>query len=216
MKYDGSIQHIGILGSGGQADELESYLGSNMIVKFRALTSQFVDRMRPEQIDIMAPSEQQKRMPVIAAVGAPYVRRKLVNEWPGTEYEIVISKDSIINPTTKIGRGTIIAPGVITTTGVEIGDHSIINVGATISHNCSLGEYSTVGPGVHLAGNVMLGTGSFIGIGAVIKNGIRIASGVVVGAGAVVINDILEENAIYAGVPAKKIGQNSDWLSEVR
>lgn len=217
MENSKIVQSIGILGAGGQADELVSFLDTKSCrVSFYALSKEFVDVSNKQEIDIKNPSADQENTPVIAAVGAPLLRKELVLTWQGDKFTTVIANNVNIDKTVTVGSGSIIAPGVIATTGITIGKHSIINVATTIGHGSFLGNFSTLGPGVHLAGNVKLGDGVFVGIGAVIKNNIHIASGVVIGAGAVVIHDITEENAVYAGVPARKIGQNSDWLSEVR
>lgn len=205
-------QRIGILGAGGQADETQSFLAKNQSVAFKAVTREYVgDGM----IDIENPPDGYKGVPVIAAIGAPKVRKDLVKTWPGNAYATVVSEKVYISKSADIGEGCLIAPGAVITTNVEIGPHSIINIGATINHDCKLGAFSTVSPGVHIAGKVQLGDGVFVGIGAVIKNDVTIADGVVVGAGAVVLKDITEENSIYAGVPAVKIGQNKDWLEKV-
>lgn len=216
MKNEDIIQEIGILGGGGQADEIESFLDAGVRVQFRALDCEYLDTRNPVHIDIANPTKQQQQLPVIPAIGAPLIRKKLVTVWSGSNYEAIVHRSAVVDTSAAIGEGVVVAPGSIVTTGVSIGSYSIINVGATISHNCSLGEYATIGPGVHLGGNVTLGEGVFIGIGAVVKNGVAIASGVVIGAGAAVLHDITEENAVYAGVPARKIGQNDSWLSGVR
>ena len=205
-------QRIGILGAGGQADEVQSFLGKNKSVAFKAVTREYVDA---GMIDVENPQDGYKEVPVIAAIGAPKIRKDLVKAWPGNTYATVVSEKVSISKSASIGEGCLIAPGTVITTNVEVGPHSIINIGATINHDCKLGEFVTVSPGAHIAGKVQLGDGVFVGIGAVIKNDVTIADGVVVGAGAVVLKDITEENSIYAGVPAVKIGQNKDWLEKV-
>jgi len=204
-------RRIGILGAGGQADELESFLDKNTHAAFRAVTSEYV---KEGLADIENPGDL-KDLPVISAAGSPRLRKSLVEKWPGRDFVTVIAGDSSVADSVTIGEGCLVAPGAVVTTSVNIGEHSIINVGATVSHDCRLGAYTTVSPGAHVAGRVQLGDGVFVGIGAVIKNGLKIAPGVVIGAGAVVLKDITEENAVYAGVPAEKIGQNEGWLEEV-
>ena len=204
---------IGILGSGGQADEAESY--TSRAVGFRALNEQYIDTENPAHINILTPNEYQKITPVVAAIGAPEIRRKMVEDWPGEEFAIIREETAYVDNSAEIGEGVIIAPRAVITTNVKIGEHSIINVAATISHNTELGAYSTVGPGAHIAGNVKIGAGVFIGIGATISNGLEIADGVVVGAGAVVVNSISEPNAVVVGTPARIIKINEGWLREV-
>jgi sugar O-acyltransferase (sialic acid O-acetyltransferase NeuD family) len=204
---------IGILGNGGQADEAESYINGR--VAFRAVDSGYITNDSETLIDITKPNDRFKCAKVIAAIGAPALRKTLVEKWPGTCYATVISDTACVDQSAQILEGSIIAPGAVITTNVEIGRHNIINVSATISHNCKLGDYVTVSPGVNIGGWVEIGEGVFIGIGAVIKDRVKIAPGVVVGAGAVVINDILKENSVVVGVPAREIRINKGWINEI-
>jgi len=207
---------IGIIGFGGQAREATEYLSEkNIKPAFFAIGKEYIQDGIERKIDILDPSEYQRLTPVIAAIGAPEIRRKLVGEWKGEDFSTIISEQAYVGESVEIGKGSIVAPRVVLTANVTVGEHSIINVGSTISHDCKLGNFTTVSPGAHIAGNVELGDGVFIGIGAVVSNGVRIAEGVVVGAGAVVLKDIEEKNATVVGVPAKVIRINEGWLSEV-
>ncbi|MEO6109540.1 MAG: hypothetical protein ABIP50_00830 [Candidatus Saccharimonadales bacterium] len=205
---------IGILGAGGQADEVTSFLRDTEIA-FYAISEAYVDTSNEKQIDIAKPNEEQKLTPVIVAIGAPEVRRSMAAQWSGAAFTSVQSDASYIDKTAVIDAGCIIAPGAIITTNVHIGAHSIVNVGATISHDSKIGDFVTIGPGAHLGGHVVLGDGVFVGIGASISNDIKIAKGSVIGAGAVVIKDVLVENSVVVGIPAKVIKQNEGWLREI-
>jgi len=199
---------------GGQADEAESYL-VNSEVDFFALSEKYIQEDKPQQINIVNPSEYQKTLSVVAAIGSPAVRKSMVQQWPGERYFTIRASMSYIDKSAKIGDGSIIAPYAVITTNVEIGQHCIVNITASISHNSTLGNYVTVSPGARIAGNVKLGDGVFVGIGAVISNGLKIASGSVIGAGAVVVKDVLEENSVLVGIPAKVIKHSDGWLYEV-
>lgn len=205
---------VGIIGAGGQADEAISYL-KNTDIEFQALTEDYINPDNSRQINILTPTEYQKALEVITAIGAPAVRRAMVEKWPGAEFMTIQAETSYVDQSAKIGKDVIISPRAVITTNVEVGDHTIINVAATISHNCKLGEYVTVSPGAHIAGNVELGDGVFVGIGAIVSNGIKVANGSVIGAGAVVIKNILEENSVVVGTPAKIIRVNEGWLERV-
>lgn len=209
-----SEKEIGIIGSGGQADEAESFLGKKAV--FRAINKEYIDpESEHELIDVASPSDEHRDTPVVAAIGAPAIRQMLIDQWPGEKFETIVSEHAIVDESAKIGEGCLIAPRAVITTNVEIGKHTLVNVASTIQHDTKIGDFVTVGPGVHIAGKVEIGDGVFVGIGASISNSVRIADGVVVGAGAVVINSIEEENSVYVGVPAKMIGTNEGWLREV-
>ncbi len=207
-------QEIGILGAGGQADEVVSYL-VDFDIMFHALSESHIDKDNQKQIDITTPSEYQSTLPVVAAVGAPAIRKMMVGQWPGEKFVTVRAATSYVDVSANIGDGTIIAPQAVITTNVEIGRHSIVNIAASISHNCKLGDFVTISPGAHIAGNVELGNGVFVGIGATISNDVKIAAGSVIGAGAVVVRDVAEENSVLVGSPAKLIKHNEGWLRAI-
>jgi sugar O-acyltransferase (sialic acid O-acetyltransferase NeuD family) len=207
---------IGLIGSGGQADETEAYLRENkQAIAFRAVDARYVPEGDSRIIAIETASDKALNTPVIAAIGAPALRAQMVEKWQGSDYASVISRHAVVDLTSNISRGCIVAPGAIITTNISVGEHSIINTGVTIGHDCTLGKFTTISPGVHFGGKVTLGDGVFVGIGAIIKNGVSIASGVVIGAGAVVLHDIEEQNSVYVGVPARKITVNEGWLHEI-
>ena len=208
------MEKIGFIGSGGQADEAESYL-KEASVEFRALTSEYIDQDDPSHIDLLSPDEFQKITPVVAAIGAPGIRREMIEQWSGEHFAVIKSEEAYVDKSAKIGEGSILGPRSILTTNVEIGKHVIVNIASTIIYDTIVGNYSTISPGAHIAGNVNIGEGVFIGIGAIVSNNIRIAEGVVVGAGAVVMEDILTPNAVVVGTPARQISANEGWLREV-
>jgi len=203
---------FGIIGAGGQARETLSYAKSKDLA-FVAIDKEYIQN--PKEIDVLEPTDEQLGTSVIAAVGAPALKKKMVESWKGDSFISVISDEAYIDETTKKGQGCIIAPRAVITTHVEIGDHVLVNVAATISHDCTIGNYSTISPGAHIGGKVKIGDGVFIGIGSVISNDVKIANGVVVGAGAVLVSDADTENGVYVGVPAKLIKVNDGWMSEI-
>lgn len=207
-------ENIGLLGNSSQADEVESYLGDNRLVAFRAVSAEYIRPENTKLIDIDQATDY-KTAKVIAAVGAPAIKRKMIEKWPGTDYLSVVSEKAIVDKSVSLGMGSVIAPGVVITTNVTIDDHVLLNIGATINHDCKIGSFTTISPGVHIAGNAEIGDGVFVGIGATISNNVKIAAGTVIGAGTVVLEDITVENSVVVGVPGKVIRTNKDWLSEI-
>lgn len=203
---------IGLIGNGGQANEIESYLSESFRVVLRAVTKQYIDSVDPVLIDVEAVC---KDLPVIAAVGGPGLRKRLTQLWRQKDYLTLISEQASVAKDIVIGAGSVICPNATVTTGVIIGQHVIVNIGATISHDCTVGDYVTISPGVHIAGKVSIGDGVFIGIGAIISDRVSIASGSIIGAGAVLVDDISEKNSVAVGIPAKVIKKNDEWLYEL-
>ncbi len=204
-----------ILGSGGQADEAESFLPDGVRASFNAVDPEFIDGANlTHRIDINAPHDSETI--ATAAVGAPGLRKELVEKWGGnSNYYSIQAGSSEVAESSTVEDGCIVAPGVIVTTNIRIGMHTIINTAATIGHNCDIGEYVTISPVVNVAGNVRIGDGVFVGIGAVISSGVKVAAGSVVGAGAVVVDDVVEKNSLVVGVPAKPVRVNKGWLHEI-
>jgi sugar O-acyltransferase (sialic acid O-acetyltransferase NeuD family) len=200
---------IGILGAGRHAAEVQSYCEDEIV--FQAVQKEYVGT---DSIDIEVASQEQLATPVVAAVGAPSVRRALVELWKGNVHASVVSKSAYVDKSAHIGDGSQIAPMAVLMPGVELGKHCVVNVHASISHDCTLGDYATVSPGAHIGGKVKIGAGAFIGIGATVRDGVYIAEGAVIGAGAVLIHDAQEQNGVYVGNPARHIKTNEDWLHD--
>ena len=89
----------------------------------------------------------------------------------------------------------------------------LLNGRARVGENCALHINTALVAGGNNDETPVLGNNIVVGIGAVIVGGVTIADGVAIGANAVVNKDILDPNITVAGVPAKKISNNSrfDW-----
>lgn len=209
-----ALSLLGLLGAGGQAREIVSYLSADAAT-FSAVSHRYLDSGDSTMVDVAAPPSDRREAWVIGAVGAPALRRELVDAWPGSLYATLVLGSAHVHPSCNLGAGTLIAPSAVLTVDVTVGDHCHVNVGATLSHDVTLGRYTTIGPGAHLAGGVRLGDGVFVGIGASIANRVSIANGVVVGAGAVVIADVTTANAVVAGVPARVVAIRDGWLDAI-
>jgi sugar O-acyltransferase (sialic acid O-acetyltransferase NeuD family) len=204
------VNRFGLLGASHQADETAEYLLPDLPL-FRAVSHDYLDPSIADLIDIETMDAEFLSLPVVVAVGAPGLKRQLVDQWAGREYRSVIADGVILSPTATVGAGSIIAPGAIVNTRVVLGQHVLVNIGASISHDSVLGDYVTVSPGARIAGRVRLGDGAFVGIGATVANGVSVASGIVIGAGAVVISDLVDPG-VYVGVPAKWRSAQEGWL----
>ena len=81
----------------------------------------------------------------------------------------------------------------------------VIRSGAHVSHHCRIDDHAFIGAGASMGGNVHIMEQVFVGVGAVLRDGLTIAPRTLVNAGAVVMADT-EEDRIYVGNPARKIG----------
>ena len=142
------------------------------------------------------------------AVGSSILRKKIYLEIKS--YKIkkfrpikIISSNSCIDSTVKIGDGTLIMPGVIINCNSKIGNYTIINTSSSLDHDNIIKNFSTIAPGVNTAGNVRINDSCTIGIGTKIKENITIGKNTTVGASSYV-NKNCKPNSFYLGIPIKK------------
>jgi len=114
---------------------------------------------------------------------------------------------SVIHPTSRVSRRSVIGEGSIVSAGVQIaantriGPHCLINRGALVGHDIVTGECISVGPGANIGGACRIGSGCYVGMGATVIERLSIGEGAVVAAGAVVNRDV-PARVMVAGVPA--------------
>ena len=205
---------LGLLGGGAQADEVEEFAHPRHVL-FRAVDTAFVAAGDDRTLDIATRDPELLAVPVVGAVGAPALRRELVERWAGGTFATVVAEHAIVARSVQIGHGSMVAPGAVLSTRSVLAEHVLVNIGATISHDTVLGPFATVSPGSHVAGHCVIGAGVFLGIGSAVIEGVMIAEGAIVTAGAVVVRDITEPG-VYAGVPSVLVRDHSGWLRELR
>lgn len=98
---------------------------------------------------------------------------------------------------------------------ITIGNHVRITEGCKlITHDYSWSVLKTLQGGVYGAsGDIRIGNNVFIGMNSIICRNVTIGDNVIIGAGSVVVDDCLE-NGVYAGVPAKKIADLSEFMEK--
>ena len=140
----------------------------------------------------------------VIAIGSNEVRKRLAADpdLAGLEFASVVHPHSFVDPSVRLGAGTVVFAGAVIQPECVIGRHAIVNTGATVDHDSCLGDFSQVCPGAHLAGNVSLDEGVFIATGATLVPGVRVGAWSIVGAGAAVLND-LPAGVKALGVPAR-------------
>lgn len=153
-------------------------------------------------------------LPFVIGIGENNIRKTIAERFKG-----LLRFTNLIHPSATFGRrqrevlqscqGVIVAAGSRLTSGIELGNFCIINQNVTIAHDCTIDHYVHVAPGANISGNVHLKERCWVGAGAVINQGSNtekrvIGENTLVGSGSVVTKDC-EPNAVYAGVPAKRI-----------
>lgn len=96
--------------------------------------------------------------------------------------------------------------------GIVIGQNTTLSYGATlITESYVTDDYSQYCERHHNGSSIIIGDNVWICANATILSGVTIANNIIVGAGAVVTHDLLEENAVYAGNPARLIKRMENW-----
>lgn len=114
----------------------------------------------------------------------------------------IISRNSVISSSSKIGQGVAIMAGAIINADSEVGDFAIINTNASVDHDCIIGDGSHIAPGATLAGGVRIGSRVLVGIGASVLPDLEIGDDAILGGGSVAIAAI-PSNVTAVGHPAK-------------
>lgn len=155
-----------------------------------------------------------QEMGYVIGIGDNCIRQRIAQRYAGQ-----LCFTNLIHPSASFGkgqrelveakRGVIVCAGVRFTNNIQVGDFCIFNLNSTISHDVVIDEYVYIAPGAHITGNVHIETRAWIGIGVDINQGTEslkrcIGADTKIGSGAVVVKDC-EPNAIYAGIPARRI-----------
>ena len=144
----------------------------------------------------------------LVALGDNYLRERVVLEILKQKADFVfinaVSKHTYISPTSKMGEGNVVMPGVIINSEASVGHHCIINTKSSLEHNCILHDFTALSAGVTTGGYFTLGKYSAIALGVTIFDRVNIGENVVVGSGSLVTKD-LESHGLYFGVPSKRI-----------
>jgi sugar O-acyltransferase (sialic acid O-acetyltransferase NeuD family) len=200
---------LALLGAGGQARESAAYchevgLDVEVVVVQQGFEGPAHSSHSAPLVTFDALTAQHLELPALTAVGSPDLRRRLVAQWPGRQFAILVAAGAWVAADADQGPGTTIAPNAVVNVGARLGDHVLVNVGAVVSHDARIADFVTVGPGCLLGGGVVVEDDAYLGIGAVVRDNVTVGHGAVVGAGAVVVHDVPAGTTVV-GVPARAI-----------
>ena len=210
------MSRIGIFGTSGMAREAGDIaweLGLEPVYVARDQAE--LDACEfPGHVILESGVDRNQEMGYVIGIGDNSICQRIAHRYVGR-----LRFANLIHPSASFGKGqrellevkqgVIVCAGVRFTNNIQVGDFCIFNLNSTISHDVVIDECVYVAPGAHITGNVHIETRAWIGIGVAINQGTenpkrRIGADTTIGSGAVVVRDC-EPNAIYVGIPARRV-----------
>ncbi|WP_310556221.1 NeuD/PglB/VioB family sugar acetyltransferase [Flavobacterium sp.] len=203
-----------IIGAGGLARELESWISSDQETKESCnIIGYLNDDLELKHVGLLHPIINKIDFSIISnenfflvGIADCVFKEKLSIEAKkyGIKFESYIHNTSLIGSRTTLGTGIVMLPYSIVSCDAIIGDLVFINNGSQIGHDVIIGDYCSIMANVDIGGGAQIGKNVLIGSNAVILPGVKIPENTVVGAGSVVVKSI-KQSGSYFGNPAKKI-----------
>lgn len=137
----------------------------------------------------------------LIGIGDNSERRDQAEKLSGVEWLTLIYPGAYVNPTARIGPGSIVFPGAVVGADVVAGNHVIVSGNCTVGHDTWIGDYAHLAPGVQVAGSVKIGEGAMLGIGSCVVPTISVGDWANVGAGSIVVRNVASHSTVF-GVAA--------------
>ena len=145
----------------------------------------------------------------IIAVADPALKKRLAEQYrklPGLSFPNMIHPSVDVDPKLVVlGKGNVVAQGVVMTCNIVAGDFNLFNKGCLIGHDVIVGSFNAVNPAASVSGGARIGDCCLIAVGARVLDRVSLADRTTVGAGSVLLSDVTEPGHSYFGVPARKI-----------
>lgn len=150
---------------------------------------------------------------IVIANGEPTYRHMLMERIEKDNFCLatVISSLAFVHENCTIGRGSVLFPFCVLTTGTSIGENSIIHNSAVLENDCVIGSNCFISIGVFLGASCQIGDKSFIGPKACLKDHVRIGNESIIGMGSVVL-DCIGNSEVWVGNPARYLRENSSKI----
>ncbi len=201
---------VAVLGSGGHAKVVVSTLRAAG-VEVAALYDDDASRWGTEAAGIeirgpIAAAAEDGHREAVIAIGDNRTRRRIAGEpaLAEMEWRTVIHPAAWVDPSVRLGAGTVVFAGAVVQPDAVLGEHVIVNTGASIDHDCQVASFCHVAPGARLAAGVTAEEGAFFGIGSVAIPGVTVGAWSTLGAGSAAVRPV-PAGAVALGVPARVV-----------
>ncbi|MDQ1857437.1 acetyltransferase [Chryseobacterium sp. WLY505] len=209
------MKRIAIIGSGHLGQQILHHIQTDTDDKVVGFFDDFLEKgnsvkdlpILGGKEDVISVFQQDIFDEIIIAIGYNHLEFKkqifetFKNKIP---FYTFIHSASYIDPSAKIGEGSVIYPDCMIDQNVKIGDNVLINISCSIAHDSLIGNHCFLSPAVAVAGFVSVSQQCILGINSTVIDNIHISEKVQLGGGAVVIKNI-SESGLYVGNPVRFI-----------
>jgi len=133
-----------------------------------------------------------------------FIRDKIIKKLniPLKQFTNIIHPNSLINKSSKIGKGVVVHAFSTISRNTKIGNHCVLLPKSTVSHDTSVGSYTIISTNVIISGYSKIGKLCYLGAGCSLRDRINVGDRTLVGMGAVITKNA-QKNSVYVGNPGK-------------
>lgn len=204
------MKEVIILGTGGLAAELVSYIyANNKYYNGKTKIKGYLDindnnYKKYNFIEPFLGNENEynfnEKDIVYIAIGNDRIRNNLILllENKNIIFENFIHYTALISRDSTIGRGNIIGPNVIVGPNTIIGDFNLINYNCSIAHDSFLGNRNIFSPNVNITGYCTIGNENFFSLSTGLTPNIKIGNNNKIQAGIIVNKDVENDSIVFS------------------
>ena len=170
-----------------------------------------------EQVELSLPPEEYKMLVALGFRDLNQLRAARYEQAKSKGYQFVnyVSSKATVWPGADLGENCVISPNSCIYSSAKIGNCVILEPSCVVGHYSVVKDHCFLGTCVALSGGVTVESYCFIGTGATVRDGVMIAQQCVIGAGALILEDTVERG-VYMGKQADRLPISSDRLPLVR
>jgi sugar O-acyltransferase (sialic acid O-acetyltransferase NeuD family) len=144
---------------------------------------------------------------LIVGLSDPTIKERVCSqlETLGGTFVSFVHRSAIVAQGAKVGRGSVLCPGVVVSVGAEVGEFATLNLHATIGHHVKLGPYCSIMSHGDVMGHAQLGPRVLVGSRGGVLPRVKVGADAIVGAGSTAMRHVLTRTTVL-GVPAKRLG----------